>query len=191
MKWVSSVVQTQVVEVGEDSLQTTDGVTVVQPYSSCRPAGIAGRMSPGRDTRERRAGCVSGQVFLGPPRMYRQLEELQHDLAVVQDVSLLVRTLRGTYQVTLLCPTRPTRQNLMTKCWTRVLARAPTVPSLPKESEQHRLRGLVFGSPEADPSEGGGNPECQQVSPTSGCPRLYRQVGQHVQLDRTSLCGIR
>ncbi|XP_056897171.1 rho guanine nucleotide exchange factor 10-like protein isoform X1 [Takifugu flavidus] len=78
VKWVSSVMQTQVVEVGEDSLQTIDGVTVVQPYSSfCRPAG---------------------HVFLGPSRSYQQLEELQHDLAVVQDVSLLVRTLRGTYQ---------------------------------------------------------------------------------------------
>lgn len=48
------------------------------------------------------ASCVPGQVFLGPRRLYQQLEELQHDLAVVQDVSLLVRTLRGTYQVPVL-----------------------------------------------------------------------------------------
>lgn len=44
--------------------------------------------------------CVSGHVLLGPRRLYQQLEELQHDLAVVQNVSLLVRTLQGTYQVT-------------------------------------------------------------------------------------------
>uniref|UniRef100_H3CC92 Rho guanine nucleotide exchange factor 10 like n=1 Tax=Tetraodon nigroviridis TaxID=99883 RepID=H3CC92_TETNG len=78
MKWASPVAQTQVVEVGEDSLQNIQGVTVVQPYSSiCRPAG---------------------HVLPGPRRLYQQLEELQHDLAVVQNVSLLVRTLRGTYQ---------------------------------------------------------------------------------------------
>lgn len=51
---------------------------------------------------QRRASWVSGQVLLGPRRLYQQLEELQHDLAVVQDVSLLVRTLQGTYQVTVL-----------------------------------------------------------------------------------------
>lgn len=44
--------------------------------------------------------CVSGKVFLGPPRLYQELEELQHDLAVVEEVSLLVGTLHGTYQVT-------------------------------------------------------------------------------------------
>ena len=44
--------------------------------------------------------CVSGKVFLGPPRLYKDLEELQHDLAVVEEVSLLVGTLHGTYQVT-------------------------------------------------------------------------------------------
>lgn len=43
--------------------------------------------------------CVSGKVFLGPPRLYQELQELQHDLAVVEEVSLLVGTLHGTYQV--------------------------------------------------------------------------------------------
>lgn len=51
---------------------------------------------------QRHASCVAGHVFLGPRRLYQQLEELQHDLAVVQDVSLLVRRLQGTYQVTVL-----------------------------------------------------------------------------------------
>lgn len=50
---------------------------------------------------------AAGQVLLGPRRLYQQLEELQHDLAVVQDVSLLVRTLQGTYQVTLLLEPEP------------------------------------------------------------------------------------
>lgn len=39
---------------------------------------------------------------MGPPRLYQELEELQHDLAVMEEVSLLVGTLQGTYQVTAL-----------------------------------------------------------------------------------------
>ena len=45
--------------------------------------------------------CVStGKVVLGPPRLYQDLQELQHDLSVVEEVTLLVGTLQGTYQVT-------------------------------------------------------------------------------------------
>lgn len=38
-------------------------------------------------------------MFLGPPRLYQELEELQHDLDVVEHVSHMVGTLQGTYQV--------------------------------------------------------------------------------------------
>uniref|UniRef100_A0A4W6EEL9 Rho guanine nucleotide exchange factor 10 like n=1 Tax=Lates calcarifer TaxID=8187 RepID=A0A4W6EEL9_LATCA len=36
--------------------------------------------------------------ILGPPRLYQELQELQHDLSVVEEVTLLVGTLQGTYQ---------------------------------------------------------------------------------------------
>lgn len=42
---------------------------------------------------------VPGNMFLGPPRLYQELEELQHDLDVVEHVSHMVGTLQGTYQV--------------------------------------------------------------------------------------------
>lgn len=42
---------------------------------------------------------MPGKVFLGPPRLYQELEELQHDLYVVENITLLVGTLQGTYQV--------------------------------------------------------------------------------------------
>lgn len=42
---------------------------------------------------------VSGNMFLGPPRLYQELEELQHDLDVVEHVSHMVGSLQGTYQV--------------------------------------------------------------------------------------------
>ncbi|TNN26196.1 Rho guanine nucleotide exchange factor 10-like protein [Liparis tanakae] len=44
----------------------------------------------------------SSRAFLGPPRLYQELQELQHDLSVVEEVTLLVGTLQGMYQV----PTR-------------------------------------------------------------------------------------
>uniref|UniRef100_H2SYG1 Rho guanine nucleotide exchange factor 10 like n=1 Tax=Takifugu rubripes TaxID=31033 RepID=H2SYG1_TAKRU len=39
-----------------------------------------------------------GRNFMGPPRLYQELQELQHDLSVVEDVTLLVGTLQGMYQ---------------------------------------------------------------------------------------------
>uniref|UniRef100_A0A4W6CSU2 Rho guanine nucleotide exchange factor 10 like n=1 Tax=Lates calcarifer TaxID=8187 RepID=A0A4W6CSU2_LATCA len=81
MKWCAPLLQTQVVEVGRDSLQNRDSVVIGRRRKKLN-------VTP----------CVSGKVFLGPPRLYQELEELQHDLAVVEEVSLLVGTLHGTYQ---------------------------------------------------------------------------------------------
>lgn len=60
--------------------------------------------------------CVPGKIFLGPPRLYQELEELQHDLAVVEEVSLLVGTLHGIYQVTTLLHRRYLFQSECTDC---------------------------------------------------------------------------
>ncbi|XP_040049061.2 rho guanine nucleotide exchange factor 10-like protein isoform X2 [Gasterosteus aculeatus] len=76
VKWCSPLLQTQVVEVGQDRQQRSDSVI----------------------TARRRSPTHSTTVFLGPPRLYQELQELQHDLAVVEEVSLLVGTLHGTYQ---------------------------------------------------------------------------------------------
>ncbi|XP_068995378.1 rho guanine nucleotide exchange factor 10-like protein isoform X2 [Embiotoca jacksoni] len=78
VKWSAPLLQTQVVEVGQDSLQSKDGVVTVRRHSS--------------------ASISTGKVFFGPPRLYQQLEQLQHDLCVVEEVSLLVGTLHGVYQ---------------------------------------------------------------------------------------------
>ncbi|KAL1021346.1 hypothetical protein UPYG_G00012080 [Umbra pygmaea] len=74
VKWSAPLLQTQVVEVGQDSFQKKD---------------------PGKRPN---VAKVSGKVFLGPPRLYQELDELQHDLSVVEQVTLLVGTLQGTYQ---------------------------------------------------------------------------------------------
>ncbi|TMS07701.1 Rho guanine nucleotide exchange factor 10-like protein, partial [Larimichthys crocea] len=78
VKWCAPLLQTQVVEVGQDILQSRDSVITARRHSS--------------------TSSTIGKVFLGPPRLYQELEELQHDLAVVEEVSLLVGTLHGTYQ---------------------------------------------------------------------------------------------
>ncbi|KAK9515897.1 hypothetical protein VZT92_026497 [Zoarces viviparus] len=78
VKWCGPLLQTQVVEVGQDSHQRRDSVITARRHSS--------------------TSSTTGKVFLGPPRLYQELEELQHDLAVVEEVSLLVGTLHGTYQ---------------------------------------------------------------------------------------------
>ncbi|XP_067359448.1 rho guanine nucleotide exchange factor 10-like protein isoform X3 [Channa argus] len=80
MKWSAPLQQVQVVEVGQEGSQSKD--TFFQQSGARRPSGA----------------CTSGKVILGPPRLYQELQELQHDLSVVEEVTLLVGTLQGTYQ---------------------------------------------------------------------------------------------
>ncbi|KAK2850779.1 hypothetical protein Q5P01_007055 [Channa striata] len=78
VKWCAPLLQTLVVEVGQDSLQNMDRFNSSRRHSS--------------------TSTMNGKIFLGPPKLYQELEELQHDLAVVEEVSLLIGTLNGTYQ---------------------------------------------------------------------------------------------
>ncbi|KAI4895601.1 hypothetical protein NFI96_018410 [Prochilodus magdalenae] len=80
MKWSAPLTQVQVVEVGQEVAQSKD---------VSFPSG--GVKRPGNST-------AQGKVILGPPRLYQELQELQHDLSVVEQVTLLVGTLQGTYQ---------------------------------------------------------------------------------------------
>uniref|UniRef100_A0AAQ5YNL4 DH domain-containing protein n=1 Tax=Amphiprion ocellaris TaxID=80972 RepID=A0AAQ5YNL4_AMPOC len=74
MKWSAPLQQVQVVEVGQEGSQNKD--TLFQQSGTKRPS----------------------KAILGPPRLYQELQELQHDLSVVEEVTLLVGTLQGTYQ---------------------------------------------------------------------------------------------
>uniref|UniRef100_UPI0037E7A7BF rho guanine nucleotide exchange factor 10-like protein isoform X1 n=1 Tax=Semicossyphus pulcher TaxID=241346 RepID=UPI0037E7A7BF len=80
MKWSAPLQQVQVVEVGQEASQSKD--TFFQPSGARRPSSV----------------CTSGKAILGPPRLYQELQELQHDLSVVEEVTLLVGTLQGMYQ---------------------------------------------------------------------------------------------
>ncbi|KAM3621676.1 uncharacterized protein V6R79_014380 [Siganus canaliculatus] len=80
MKWSAPLLQVQVVEVGQEAGQSKD--TFFQQGGSKRTSSV----------------CTSGKAILGPPRLYQELQELQHDLSVVEEVTLLVGTLQGMYQ---------------------------------------------------------------------------------------------
>ncbi|XP_066546532.1 rho guanine nucleotide exchange factor 10-like protein isoform X2 [Amia ocellicauda] len=81
MKWSAPLLQVQVVEVGQEG-STQNKETLFQQCGVKKPGG----------------GIVPGKVFLGPPRLYQELQELQHDLSVVEEVSKLIGTLQGAYQ---------------------------------------------------------------------------------------------
>ncbi|XP_068171124.1 rho guanine nucleotide exchange factor 10-like protein isoform X2 [Antennarius striatus] len=78
MKWSAPLLQVQVVEVGQE--QSKDAF-----YQPGGPKRLGG-------------GSTSGKPVLGPPRLYQELQVLQHDLSVVEEVTLLVGTLQGIYQ---------------------------------------------------------------------------------------------
>uniref|UniRef100_A0A6Q2ZIZ0 Rho guanine nucleotide exchange factor (GEF) 10-like a n=1 Tax=Esox lucius TaxID=8010 RepID=A0A6Q2ZIZ0_ESOLU len=77
MKWSAPLVQVQVVEVGQEAFQ---GKETLYQHCSAMRSGSAWK------------------VIMGPPRLYQELQELQYDLSVVEEVTLLVGTLQGTYQ---------------------------------------------------------------------------------------------
>uniref|UniRef100_A0AAR2IHX9 DH domain-containing protein n=1 Tax=Pygocentrus nattereri TaxID=42514 RepID=A0AAR2IHX9_PYGNA len=80
VKWSAPLQQVQVVEVGQENPQNND--SVFQPSGTKRLSSVNSQ----------------GKLFLGPPRLYQELQELQHDLSVVEEVTLLVGTLQGSYQ---------------------------------------------------------------------------------------------
>ncbi|XP_077070672.1 rho guanine nucleotide exchange factor 10-like protein isoform X2 [Siphateles boraxobius] len=80
VKWSAPLLQVQVVEVGQETPQRKD--SVYQHSGSKRLSSTSSQ----------------GKLFLGPPRLFQELQELQHDLSVVEEVTLLVGTLQGSYQ---------------------------------------------------------------------------------------------
>ncbi|CAM4679772.1 unnamed protein product [Leuciscus chuanchicus] len=80
VKWSAPLLQVQVVEVGQETPQRKD--SVYQHSGSKRLSSTNSQ----------------GKLFLGPPRLFQELQELQHDLSVVEEVTLLVGTLQGSYQ---------------------------------------------------------------------------------------------
>lgn len=120
-------------------------------------------------------------MVLGPPRLYQELEELQHDLDVVEHVSHMVGTLQGTYQVAQRCLTYLLKESTQSIYVLFFFLRLPSL--LRSEPQQRRVSGLVFGTAETGPSQRGGDPERQQVSPVSVYSWKTRQVSECQEVD--------
>uniref|UniRef100_A0A8C6Y3V5 Rho guanine nucleotide exchange factor 10 like n=1 Tax=Naja naja TaxID=35670 RepID=A0A8C6Y3V5_NAJNA len=121
VKWNAALPHVQVLEVGqESSVKEKDGIAIPN-VGSRKPA------SPNK-------------VYLGPPRLFQDLQDLQKDLAVVQQITLLISTLHGTYQ---------NLNMTVAQDWCLALQRMMRV----KEEEIHsankcRLRLLLPGKPD-------------------------------------------
>ncbi|NXF26776.1 ARGAL protein, partial [Rhodinocichla rosea] len=127
LKWSTALPQVQVVEVGQESgAGDKDSAAAVANAGQRRhaPAGQA----------------AHNKVYLGPPRLFQELQDLQKDLAVVEQITLLVSTLHGTYQ---------NLNMTVAQDWCLALQRMMKV----KEEEIHsankcRLRLLLPGKPD-------------------------------------------
>ncbi|NXX33020.1 ARGAL protein, partial [Nicator chloris] len=126
LKWSTALPQVQVVEVGQESGAGDKDGTAVANAGQRRhaPAGQA----------------AHNKVYLGPPRLFQELQDLQKDLAVVAQITLLVSTLHGTYQ---------NLNMTVAQDWCLALQRMMKV----KEEEIHsankcRLRLLLPGKPD-------------------------------------------
>ncbi|XP_048374790.1 rho guanine nucleotide exchange factor 10-like protein isoform X4 [Sphaerodactylus townsendi] len=126
VKWNSALPQVQVVEVGQESCSHEKDSVVVQNVGSKK------HMPTSQSSHNK--------VYLGPPRLFQELQDLQKDLAVVQQITLLISTLHGTYQ---------NLNMTVAQDWCLALQRLMRV----KEEEIHsankcRLRLLLPGKPD-------------------------------------------
>ncbi|XP_057553852.1 rho guanine nucleotide exchange factor 10-like protein isoform X3 [Hippopotamus amphibius kiboko] len=125
VKWNTALPQVQVVEVGQQG-SSYDKDNVLIQHAGAKKASAVGQ--------------AQNKVYLGPPRLFQELQDLQKDLAVVEQITLLVSTLHGTYQ---------NLNMTVAQDWCLALQRLLRV----KEEEIHsankcRLRLLLPGKPD-------------------------------------------
>ncbi|KFP08455.1 Rho guanine nucleotide exchange factor 10-like, partial [Calypte anna] len=126
VKWSTALPQVQVVEVGQES-GAYDKDNIIIHNAGAKKHPPAGQAS-------------HNKVYLGPPRLFQELQDLQKDLAVVEQITLLISTLHGTYQ---------NLNMTVAQDWCLALQRMMKV----KEEEIHsankcRLRLLLPGKPD-------------------------------------------
>ncbi|XP_040318640.1 rho guanine nucleotide exchange factor 10-like protein isoform X11 [Herpailurus yagouaroundi] len=125
VKWNTALPQVQVVEVGQDG-SSYDKDNVLIQHAGTKKASAAGQ--------------AQNKVYFGPPRLFQELQDLQKDLAVVEQITFLISTLHGTYQ---------NLNMTVAQDWCLALQRLMRV----KEEEIHsankcRLRLLLPGKPD-------------------------------------------
>uniref|UniRef100_G1PDC0 Rho guanine nucleotide exchange factor 10 like n=1 Tax=Myotis lucifugus TaxID=59463 RepID=G1PDC0_MYOLU len=83
VKWNTALPQVQVVEVGQEG-GSYDKDNVLIQHAGAKKSSASGQ--------------AQSKVYFGPPRLFQELQDLQKDLAVVEQITLLISTLHGTYQ---------------------------------------------------------------------------------------------
>ncbi|XP_067328837.1 rho guanine nucleotide exchange factor 10-like protein isoform X5 [Anolis sagrei] len=132
VKWNAALPQVQVVEVGQEG---SGGNSAAQEKDHLVVQNVASkRHMPSSQA------STHNKVYLGPPRLFQELQDLQKDLAVVEQITLLISTLHGTYQ---------NLNMTVAQDWCLALQRLVRV----KEEEIHsankcRLRLLLPGKPD-------------------------------------------
>ncbi|XP_037356570.1 rho guanine nucleotide exchange factor 10-like protein isoform X2 [Talpa occidentalis] len=125
VKWNTALPQVQVVEVGQEG-GSYDKDNVLIQHAGAKKATATAQ--------------AQNKVYFGPPRLFQELQDLQKDLAVVEQITLLISTLHGTYQ---------NLNMTVAQDWCLALQRLMRV----KEEEIHsankcRLRLLLPGKPD-------------------------------------------
>ncbi|XP_045715753.1 rho guanine nucleotide exchange factor 10-like protein isoform X2 [Phyllostomus hastatus] len=125
VKWNTALPQVQVVEAGQEG-GSYDKDNVLIQHAGAKKASASGQ--------------AQNKVYFGPPRLFQELQDLQKDLAVVEQITLLISTLHGTYQ---------NLNMTVAQDWCLALQRLMRV----KEEEIHsankcRLRLLLPGKPD-------------------------------------------
>lgn len=125
VKWNTALPQVQVVEVGQEG-GSYDKDNVLIQHAGAKKSSATGQ--------------AQSKVYFGPPRLFQELQDLQKDLAVVEQITLLISTLHGTYQ---------NLNMTVAQDWCLALQRLMRV----KEEEIHsankcRLRLLLPGKPD-------------------------------------------
>ncbi|XP_041062697.1 rho guanine nucleotide exchange factor 10-like protein isoform X3 [Carcharodon carcharias] len=124
VKWSTPLLQVQVVEVGLEGKGYDKDTIIFQHPGSKKTSSTS----------------LSSKIYMGPPRLYQELQELQQDLIVVNQISQLISTLHGIYQNLNL---------IVAQDWTRALQRLIRIKEDEIQSANKcRLRLLLPGKPD-------------------------------------------
>ncbi|XP_048471089.1 rho guanine nucleotide exchange factor 10-like protein isoform X2 [Rhincodon typus] len=124
VKWSTPLLQVQVVEVGLEGKGYNKDTIIFQHPGSKKTSSTS----------------LSSKIYMGPPRLYQELQELQQDLIVVNQISQLISTLHGTYQNLNL---------IVAQDWIRALQRLIRIKEDEIQSANKcRLRLLLPGKPD-------------------------------------------
>ncbi|XP_051895401.1 rho guanine nucleotide exchange factor 10-like protein isoform X3 [Pristis pectinata] len=124
VKWSAPLLQVQVVEVGQEGKGYDKDTIIFQHPGSKKTSSTS----------------LSTKIYMGPPRLYQELRELQQDLVVVNQIMQLISTLNGTYR----------NLNLtVAQDWTRALQRLIRIKEDEIQSANKcHLRLLLPGKPD-------------------------------------------